>query len=481
MNTTYKNYLIGSVRQITECTEIILFNKSKITERISLYNLEEFYLKYLTSSNGGLEYTRLTRQVGEDFEYKKSLENGFDVIVYISSVSNSPIGFTEFINEQGIGLSIGITLNISRTLSGELEIVIQNRLSQKNLQKEWIGNQLYNYTTIGKVRERSYKNVFTSNLGRINKDSYSFILGSSTVTTREGSYKLDIRRNITINSLGNYGIFYYRGDLVLGEWKKQEYKLYSLVGTNDYSGSTEYDIYRVMGRYYKDVNGKLRDLENSVEVIGTGKYRFCDFQDPKCLIYDLPTFYTKSNVFKYIPEINNIYLDLDNYLKSNQLMICGKIGSWFILKRNYGGIYIYVASSSTSVLIMTEEDLGKALFVNDQTVILKEEDYYVLYKSEFETLYTERSRVILLGGRLDYIGGTPVLMCFLDTEEDETHYEEYYESGKVNIIFNYENIQGTALNGYRRSYCPGIYGIPELIGSYGSLIFYKIGNTVNYL
>ena len=70
---------------------------------------------------------------------------------------------------------------------------------------------------------------------------------------------------------------------------------------------------------------------------------------------------------------------------------------------------------------------------------------------------------------------------FLDTGEDETHYEEYYESGKVNIIFNYENIQGTALNGYRRSYCPGIYGIPELIGSYGSLIFYKIGNTVNYL
>ena len=77
----------------------------------------------------------------------------------------------------------------------------------------------------------------------------------------------------------------------------------------------------------------------------TKKTQFVDYLDKRCNVYDLPTFYTSSTIFKYIPEINNIYLDLDNYLKSSSIIIQSKIGSWFVLKRLWWYV-IYTAVSS---------------------------------------------------------------------------------------------------------------------------------------
>jgi hypothetical protein len=157
------------------------------------------------------------------------------------------------------------------------------------------------------------------------------------------------------------------------------------------------------------------------------------------------------------------------------------------LKRDYGGMLIYTAVSSTSVIVLTEEDLEKAIFVGDQTMILREdgddshEGYYSIYNTFGKELMTERARELLLNGRLDW-WNDQFKFCFLDTTEDDIHFEEYYgDNGLVPIVYMYEELSESALRKYRRNIYPMCDGIPDLIGSYGGLIFYKNGSKINYL
>jgi hypothetical protein len=148
---------------------------------------------------------------------------------------------------------------------------------------------------------------------------------------------------------------------------------------------------------------------------------------------------------------------------------------------------IYTAVSPTSSIILTEEDIERAIFVGDQTMILKEEGegdrcgYYSIYNTFGKELMTERARVVLLNGRLDW-WNNQFKFCFLDTDEDYIHYEEYYgDNGIVSIVYVNEELSVSALRKYRRNIYPESEGIPELIGSFGGLIFYKNGQKINYL
>jgi len=493
MNRIYNNYISGSVSQISGCLEIILYNKFDFTERISLYNLESFCLKYLVGASD--KYVRITRTSPDVwFEYRKQLTDGFNIVVYISSVSNSPIGYTEFVNTQGQRLSLGIWINIRRTWDGEfLDLTLKNQLVGKDLSRKYQGNQLYNYTTIGEVESESYRNLFTSDIGRTESDRYSFIIRSSGFTSKEESWKIKLRRDIEVDSrLTQYNICFYNGKLMLAAWKDRSYVLYPLVENSGViGGSTDHDIERIEGRYYFDTDRILRDIDTEEEFIKKwgDRTQFCDFLDPHNQIYEVPTLYTRDNIFKYIPEINNIYVDLDNYLKSNQVIIYAKIGSWFILARDYGGTYVYIAISPTTLINLTYEDLKRAIFVGDQTLILCEEGdsehsgYYTVYSTSGIELLTERAREIYNdgNGRLDWCD-SGFRFFFLDTIEDETHFEEYYgDNGLVSIVYDYEELGNTILGRYRRNIYPKCQGIPQLIGSFGGLIFYKVGSKINWL
>jgi len=505
MNKVYNNYFSGSVLQISECLEIILYNSANFTELLSLYNLESFYLKNLVRTSD--KYVRIYRdrawtesegeKVAVPFEYKKYLEEGFNVIVYISNVSNKPLGYTEYVNVQGVGLTLGITVSISRIYKGELEIEIENKLVGNNLNRKYQGKEPYEYATIKDITGKNYRNLFTSNVGRTESDVYSMIMRTSGVMTKSGGWKLWIRKNITIDSImSGFNICFYKGDVVLSSWRGTSYKIQSIIKATgetwwDYiTGTTKgIEIKRIEGRYFYDTEGNLRDLETLEIIEKKKKTMFVDYLDKHCQVYDLPTFYTSSTAFKYIPEINNIYLDLNNYLKSSSIVIHSKIGPWFVLERDYGGMSIYTAVSSTSSIILTEEDLERAIFVGDQTMILKEEEdlesghkgYYSIYNTFGRELITERARVILLNGRLDW-WNDQFKFCFLDTAEDDTHFEEYYgDNGLVPIVYEYEELSGSALRKYRRNTYPPGNKIPDLIGSYGGLIFYKSGLKLNYL
>ena len=497
MNKVYSNYLNGSVLQISECLEIILYNSASFTELVSLYNLDSFYLKNLVRTSD--KYVRVYRdkawtesetgdKVPVPFEYKKYLKKGFDVIIYISNVSSKPIGYTEYVNVQGVGVTLGITVEIDREFKGELEVILENKLVGNNLNRKFQGKEPYDYATHEDIIERKYRNLFTSDVGRTESDIYSMIVGTSGVMTKSGGWKLWMRKNIMVDSMSGYNICFYKGDIVLSSWKNTDYKIYYLSKElGPVTGSTGIGIKRIEGRYFYDTEGNLRDLETQAIVEKTKKTQFVDYLDKRCNVYDLPTFYTSSTIFKYIPEINNIYLDLDNYLKSSSIIIQSKIGSWFVLKRDYGGMLIYTAVSSTSVIVLTEEDLEKAIFVGDQTMILREdgddshEGYYSIYNTFGKELITEKARALLYSGRLDW-WDDQFRFCYLDTEEDDIHFEEYYgDNGLVPLVYDYEELSGSALRKYRRNIYPSGDKIPELIGSYGGLIFYKNDSKINYL
>ena len=494
MNKVYNNYISGSVLQISECLEIILYNSNSFTEILSLYNLDSFYLKNLVRTSD--KYVRVYREkakteegVPVPFEYKKYLEGGFNVIVYISNVSSKPIGYTEYENVQGVDLTLGITVTISRVLKGELEIELANKLVGNDLNRKYQGKEPYEYAKATDITERKYRNLFTSDVERVNGDVYSIAMGTSWTMTKAGGWRLRVREISIDNTMTGYNICFYNGAVMLASWKETTYKIFPISNWNDtIEGNTGgIEIKRIEGRYFYDTEENLRDLETLEVVEKKKKTQFVDYLDKHCQVYDLPTFYTSSSAFKYIPEINNIYLDLNNYLKSSSIIIRSKIGQWFILKRDYGGMSIYTAVSPTSSIILTEEDIERAIFVGDQTMILKEEGegdccgYYSIYNTFGKELMTERARVVLLNGRLDW-WNNQFRFCFLDTAEDDTHFEEYYgDNGLVPIVYMYENLGSSALKKYRRNAYPMCDGIPDLIGSYGGLIFYKDGSKLNYL
>lgn len=483
MNKVYKNYISGSVLQVSECLEIILFHKSSFKEKISLYNLKDFFLKNLTEPSE--KFVRIYRESAEvPFIYKKELEGGFNVILYISEISSDPLGYTEFTNTQGYGISLGITVRIGRVYSGELILEIDNKLDGKDLWKDYRGKELYKYSTLDDLRERTYRNLFTSDIGRLESDRYSFIVSSSGVITKDAVWRLRVS-SLSINSgYTNYNICFYNGVVVLAAWSGKSYNLYSLIGTlrPAVSGTTGYNIERIVGRYYFDTEKNLRDLQTGNIIEKKNRFMFVDYQDPRCKVYDLPTFYSSSTILKYIPEINNIFLDLDNYFRSFPVSIYSKIGSWYILLREYGGSNVYIAVSPTSAINMTEEDLSNAIFVGDQTMILKGDGYYTVYNSFGKELYTENARALLQNGRIGWWDGI-FKFCFLDiNEEDDKHFEEYYgDNGLAHIVQEGEELKDSVLQRYRKNIYPDYNRIPELIGSYGGLIFYKIGTKVDYL
>lgn len=501
MNSLCHNYISGPISQVSGCLEIILYNKSSFPERISVYNLKNFYFKYLIGSFSD-KYVRLARESADSevkFEYGRQLEKGFNIIVYLDPDSSLPVGYSEFTNTQGDGISLNIGIEISRTVDeNELTLEISNKLVGKDLSKKFLGKDISQYSPISEVTRRSYRNLFTNNTGRLTADSSSFIISSSGFLTKNESWKLGVNRSLTISSLWDdvkYNVCFYSGDLVLACWSGTRYSLHTLSGSNQYGTikTTRENIKRIEGRYFLNEEGVLKYLDvvdnnGNRSVFSENKgTQFVDFQNKECTPYNLPILYTKSDILKYIPEINNIYLDLDNYLKSNQVIIHSKIGSWFIFKRhNYNEeSIIYVAVSPITAIYMTSEDLENAFFVGDQTVILRDDNYYYIYNASEIELYTERARSILFNGRLSWQGkgSYKYRFCFLDNEEeDNKHFEEYFgDNGFVHLVFNYDELSGTVLMKYRKNFYPESSSIPLLIGSYGGLIFYNNNNNISFL
>ena len=166
------------------------------------------------------------------------------------------------------------------------------------------------------------------------------------------------------------------------------------------------------------------------------------------------------------------------------------IGSWIILREI---IYIngletntYFISSPSMCIQLSKEELDGVLFINDSSILIKN-----VYKDEeseetFKEYYTFYSGNSVNITELEYarVHGLDMVlynnMVYLPDEEERMEYwTDNYESGLISIIYSREEpINKTVLNKYRRGVIPKdengniLSSIPDIIGSFGGLMFY---------
>lgn len=441
----YNTYILGTVKNVVTCSEIILYNNSKVsTEKISLYNINTVYREVLSSEN----YMRLTRDnENNPFEYKSSENfNGFNVIIYLSNSDNSPTGYTEFLNIQGEELNINIYIKFSSNIGEGIELILTNSLSQlrsnTTSNKYFIGENLNQYVSCQEVlnnieNSESYSK-YTTHVSSIKKDGdleniiFDFgILKGSTM------YKNNILGNLNIDpfeiGFNNYQIGYFGNDIVVYEWDdKLRYNIFSLSRVNKFGNpislinnvSIGYDfIPETIGNYNiskinrfssglafitDDIGNNLTYSLLNSGIIEEGNDLFIDELDPKGHYTILPLVLTTSNIYDYCPEISSSFLDLEEVNKQGFISLVRKIGSWIILKQRRSGGKNILIYSNNSMNLYVDEMEDEVLIINDQiiaikTIIEKEnKEYYSIYPSTGQ-YYSEKVKTLISSsGKLTY-------------------------------------------------------------------------------
>ena len=170
-------------------------------------------------------------------------------------------------------------------------------------------------------------------------------------------------------------------------------------------------------------------------------------------------------------------------MNSSSFLLKRKIGGWYLIQKSTSNGSIDVLAGKYSTIYLVEDDLEKIIVINDNTVLLKEDEYYLMYTGNEKTWYTERYRAFFKDSSfIDYHG-----IQFASTgdnsnsELSDTTYKNYYDKEYIKIIPKNEAIYNTILNKYRRNFYPNINGIPDIIGAFRGIIFYIEDGKINYL
>lgn len=500
--TGYTNtYILGSVKTAEECTEIILYNRNDFEtdpeyRKISLYNLSEIYKLVLSSK----KYVRLGRKSAEDkFLYVGSSSNihGFNVIIYVSNSSSASIGYTEFINTQGLSKDVNISLKFEVNTKEGLNIKITNSLTSIKNSETYQGkfsDDLESYTSSLKVLENislsdlnfSYTNHL-ANLKR--KNNYSILTNNSTIMNSSTISKLKIIENIKYdpynNGFVNFQVGFYKSDIVLYFWDNGNngtwlFNILSLTKINRFGLPISYTL-NPDGKNYLVLNN---DESTNVKILYfAGQYVVCSKNDEimlfnfenRDLLEDDKKWFQKSNnnifidsnsvkntireypkvlnyktALDFIPELNNVYIKLKNSSLKYSIIILRKIGEWFLFEKkilNQTNEYIFM-NMRTAVYISGEEyNSNKIHILNNQLLMIDYEDCYKIYGCKKGEFYTSRE----------------------------------YESDAVKIILKSDQIFNTPLNSFRRRFYSSKSIVPEIVCTFGGLIFYRENDTLNYL
>lgn len=534
--------LLGSSADVSDCLNIVLFNQSKLSTKISLYGMKNFYNEVILKG----DYLSLSRQSSENsFEYnfRNGILEGFDLIVYLQKSNNAPIGFTEFSRIQGTSRNLSITLNITSTSdNSDSNVTDSGSLSQlkvTDLSLILLGEEDYNYTSGAKVFEnlKTPQPSYTTHVEDLDRNKA--IVTSSCGVVKDGLYKCGILRNKNFDphGIGFTGFSFCKcdTDFVILEWTDNKYSIYSMTTANAFGNPKSYtgvynksessysgDIYSTNysgtnTAILKKASGfcviKKYDENKDQKIIScTGRYILVDVEgDSK--IYDvlkkdkdgeygdwievnapvvidersfIPGLVILESGFENFilgcPELTNLYIDPAPLFIKN-LTIYRRIGSWFVLQYDYSvDTDMYVCASPVSSIYVTKDDLDKLIFLNDNTLIIKEDKYYTVYSGYKKTLYSERARNVIEGGTLEpyKVRGVEININTNGTSDDL--YKDYYRDRDIEIVGKSEELYTTIFNKYRKnSYPLDIEGIPDIIGGCEGLLFYKNGKIINYL
>ena len=522
----YKTEILGSLSSVTESTTIILYDRNQFTGRISIYNINSFYESLL----GTGEYQKITRSSSQvDFEYiPGTLKSGFNVIIFLNPDTQTPSGYCEFINTQGRDLILKIKIGYS----GELSEVITDTPFKNNIlvalnsvvtNKQVVGNLPYEFTSVKDVLSENHENLYTDNILRVLSEPTSVISLGYGVVTRDGLSLLNLQRDIYINPypecytrFTSYAITYFMNDVVVYGWNENgEYSICSLSRTNKYGTQIYYTIgysssiddfnietLPAEASSIKYISGKYIFTENGIYDVYEKTYipeknKFADPYDPESKLYEIKQLGTVDEVLNEYPEISETYLNLSEYLRYYKFEAIRKIGSWFILRQ--GETNLYLAVSTGMILYMTPEDLERAFFLNNQSVLIHEDTYYTLYNTLHRKYYTERARLASEGGTMInyydyYLDSSGIFQPLIYQDENylgvcsspviskNKEYNQYYQDEEIKVIQKTNELYTTPLNDYRRgSYILKGKGIPNFCNTFEGLLFWVDTYKLYYL
>ncbi len=542
-NLGYNTFVLGTIRAVTECKKILVYNKNSFIgnqnySRLNLYNLEDIFFSVLYNENTRTYNENcliLERDLPDPseaqnvfFEYDCNnpiTTNGFNVIIYMSSEDTpTPTGYTEFMNPQGLVSNyIRIFLKF-RIEINQIELELNNSLYKvKNrLSKDFIGTSLNEYPSSQNIKnkiDRLPKDLYyTSHLSSFldNYNKSNVYLGDRTLLHTKSTVSLGFIKDINIfdgENYDDYQIGYYKDDIVIYSWAIVNdsigfyYRITSLLTQDDYKYT------RLEGGEYIDTVSRYSDREISKTILYcSGKYLVfkvnfrtssivalfdtsidkwissnspnivVDPLDKTSKIYELPkstTIQDYDSAIELLPSLANTYLDLKDYIQEHRnLDIAKKFGDWFFIKSDN----IYIATCISFSVYMTQEEYKNCIVVNNNTLLIKGENYYTIYHgTRQKTYYTEKVRCLMSNTPLTSyeFGDGEIFVC---QDENLNTYLDYYKKSEIAIIYKSDLIYNNLLNSYRRQPLY-TYKVPDnIIGAIGSIIFYINQNSnINYI
>nr|DAE56701.1 MAG TPA: hypothetical protein [Bacteriophage sp.] len=528
-NTGYSTYVIGNSGSVSNSLEAILYNKNDNWDpklpKISLYNIEEVYSGILSSTTG--EYVRINRKTSSDpFKYEDNLTNGFSVIIYMSIIDSTPIGYTEFLNPQGRDSNINIYISLNSSITNQISISLSNSLDQlKNNSttgKDFLDDiNLYNYTGVSTIK-KDLETIdvyprYTSHVYHVLENKQMNLLLDYGAGNSGGLYKIDLNHSVVIDPYShnyeNHQIGFYGEDIVLYSWTGNKYSIKSLVQKTRFgnpivyttSEGSDYSIFKDLrsdqsifffsGRFIVTIGNnypsiiELYDIERQQWITTDYQNFYVDPLDPRNRIVSIPSNVSNKNIVNYIPEINSTFLNLTEYVKYTNINIIKKYGDWYVFKDKQSSKKDFHIYSCVDKLIYTVRTGENPIMINNSLFMIHtvdEElglDYYTIYHDPGISYYTERARAASNNIQLEFDEDLGILVS-KDSELEK--YRQFYKEGKILIVHrnNPTGIFGTILTGFRRSYFkPSLRKeVPKIITSFYGLLYYiDEDGYLNYL
>lgn len=499
---------------------------SMISESPTRDNIKEVIgiLESLTDLSGTTRiYHYLDRQINLDkHEYiwdisdkilhKLVNTDGFDTIIFVSNLG-AILGFTTFRGSQGnqIDNLRDTTYNIHKyylTTKTKITVEFGNKVSINSntvklldslittakLEGRYLtGTKLYDYTDVETILKQSKKGTsYTSHITKAlhsKSEKYIYTDTTSSIIHREELLKLGVlREGIEIPNLDNYTNFqlgYLKGDLSLYFWNSSTgfFRVVSLTTTNlnnprYYVGEFSkiekpYTILGFSGNYCvteKDGKKYLYDILKSMWLSLSGGV-VIDFADPLSKIYT-----SKNSEFSSVPEakaslpfLSDIHLSLGKLTDRNTIKVYLKVGSWVVFDLPF--ISGYAISNHSTTIFIDRSELENVIFINNRCLIMRKGSKFFLVDEpgyhKTSTLETTLANRGLLGLLLNY-------------SEDWTKKSEYSSIDLGNSTDWRRNIQHSFLNLFRRNRMP-VSDKFNIISGMSGLLYYRIGNRINFL
>ena len=411
----------------------------------------------------------------------------------------------------------------------------------KTVNKNYSGKENWNYATKYDVSGHPDALNYATNVLTIKKETLpkTIFTDSMICHSKQGTLsfaKLGIMKNFVLDTkydnFKHCQVGYYNGDLAIFIWNDSlDYSIYSLTDeikfnttgitsvrpytTNSYFPTNIFTIPQL----FSDISVEEQSIEYFagkyvVVKVRDDQYLFdIERQNPKRLYQNNPGWikYYDSEIDSYLPltnflvdrmspvgkvykpqeggywswktyqdivrdisTVSETYIDAASSIISSGRYKIDRIGDWHIFSNEESKVY----SNMTKSLTMSIDEVDP-IIINDQTLIAKE--YGISSDGYDTTTYTlyNISDYYMTRRYKERFGVTKDLESRGNLYKDSDNTVTFTTSGPN--VSNPTEIQKSLFSVYRRNTLPTTMEGFDIIGAFKGIIFYRIGNTINYL